>query len=352
VTRTRRIATLLAGALTAMAAATSLAAPVSAGHNGEWGGSHGHFTSPAANSTLTGEVKIVITPNPGLDVDYVDVWVGETNDQYMGRLTSAPWEVTWDTATRYNGPSRISGYGRQKNGEDFAVENIHVTLENEGAMERPPDLPYDPNEPTPEDCDFASFCPIPEQPPVEQPVEQPVEPTQPPTAPVLTDTAGHAHAAGIDFAVERSITTGYPDGTFRPEVAVTRAQMATFLARAAGLPPGGSVTFPDVPADSTHGAAIAAVATAGWTTGRGDGTFDPDGVVTRGQMATFLSRAFSLAPSDGAPFSDTAESVHGDAIKRVAAAGITTGYADGTFRPDAPVTRGQMATFLMRALDR
>jgi hypothetical protein len=65
-----------------------------------------------------------------------------------------------------------------------------------------------------------------------------------------------------------------------------------------------------------------------------------------------LTRAFNLAPADSASFADTAGSVHGDAINRVAAAGIITGYADGTFRADHTVTRGQMATFLMRVVVR
>jgi hypothetical protein len=111
--------------------------------------------------------------------------------------------------------------------------------------------------------------------------------------------------------------------------------------------PGG--TFSDV-AGSTHRAGIDAVAEAGIAGGYADGTFRPDLPVTRGQMATFLTRALDL-PAGASSFPDVAGSTHRAGIDAVAEAGIAGGYADGTFRPDLPVTRGQMATFLARALD-
>ena len=120
--------------------------------------------------------------------------------------------------------------------------------------------------------------------------------------PLLWDVPeGFVHEAGIRWVAEQGITTGFEDGSFRPADPVTRGQMATFLDRALGLEPGDE-SFPDVPEDFVHAAAISAVAAAGITTGFEDGSFRPADPVTRGQMATFLFRALgedaSLPPVD------------------------------------------------------
>ncbi len=101
---------------------------------------------------------------------------------------------------------------------------------------------------------------------------------------------------------------------------------------------------------STHAAAILAVIDAGIANGYPDGTYRPDHPVTRGQMATFLSNALDLEPSAPA-FHDAIGTTHAPAIGAITAEGIAGGYLDGTYRPDHPVTRGQMATFLSNALD-
>jgi subtilisin family serine protease len=110
---------------------------------------------------------------------------------------------------------------------------------------------------------------------------------------ILTDIAGHTHEAGIIKVAEAGITTGYPDGTFRPNLAVTRGQMATFLTRALDLPAGSASQFWDV-AGHTHAPGIGALVRAGITSGYPDGSFRPNDPVTRGQMATFLTRALGL----------------------------------------------------------
>ena len=116
---------------------------------------------------------------------------------------------------------------------------------------------------------------------------------------------------------------------------------------------GPSVTppFSDVGGDP-HAEAIGLVAGFGIVTGYPDGTYRPGQVVTRGQMASFLARALDLDPFVGAPlFSDISGDVHEPAIGAVAQVGIALGYSDGTFRPGQAITREQMATFLTRALD-
>ena len=103
---------------------------------------------------------------------------------------------------------------------------------------------------------------------------------------------------------------------------------------------------------TTHQAGVDCLAALGIARGS-DGRYGPTAPVTRGQLASFLHRALQRAgvaiPADGGPrFSDTGSSVHRDAISAVAALGIARGYRDGTFRPDQPVPRDQAATFLHR----
>ncbi len=161
-----------------------------------------------------------------------------------------------------------------------------------------------------------------------------------------------AHAESIAATERAGVTTGFPDGTFRPDVEVSRGQMASFLARALDLPPG-TATYSDVSASHTHAAAISSLATAGITNGFPDGTFRPDEPVSRGQMASFMVAAMGLEdPAPPAPpFSDVAlDHPHARGVAAIFQAGIGTGYPDGTFRPDQGVTRGQMASFLARGL--
>jgi hypothetical protein len=171
-----------------------------------------------------------------------------------------------------------------------------------------------------------------------------------PSEPVgLTDISGDAHEAAIVKVAGAGITTGYADGTFRPRDPVTRGQMATFLQRALDLEPITTTRFPDV-GRTPHAPGIGAVERAGIASGHVDGTFRPGAAVTRGQMATFLQRAFDLPNAATRSFRDV-RGTHGPAIGAVAARGVAGGYPDGTFRPDRPVTRGQMASFLARALE-
>jgi hypothetical protein len=160
-----------------------------------------------------------------------------------------------------------------------------------------------------------------------------------------------AHAPGVTAVAEAGITVGYPDASFRPGEQVTRGQMATFLMRALKLPDPGGASFRDVPSSHAHVAGIRAVAAAGIAGGFPDGTYRPAQPVTRGQMATFLQRATKTPPGSlPAPFSDVPDGYsHARAISAMAAARITGGFPDGTYRPGQPVTRGQMATFLARA---
>jgi hypothetical protein len=166
--------------------------------------------------------------------------------------------------------------------------------------------------------------------------------------PPFVDATG-VHAVAIATVAEAGIAAGYADGTFRPNATVTRAQMASFLNRALDLTPTRNHGFRDV--SGPHAEAIAAVAAAGIATGYGDGTYRPNEPVTRAQMATFLTRAYRLPAASRHGFSDVS-GPHEGSIAAVAAAGVASGYDDGTYRPARAVTRAQMATFLVSAADR
>lgn len=168
-------------------------------------------------------------------------------------------------------------------------------------------------------------------------------------SPEFTDLDQTVHAEAIRLVAEDGITQGYPDGTFRPREDVRRDQMATFVAAALRLDPR-HADFPDVPRENVHQTSIGAIAHAGITQGFPDGTYRPREFVTRGQMATFLAKGLDL-PAGDATFSDVPpDYVHADAIAALADSGITEGFPDGTFRPNAQVKRDQMAAFLARGI--
>lgn len=157
----------------------------------------------------------------------------------------------------------------------------------------------------------------------------------------------HPHATAIAELVDRRITSGCRATAYCPSRHVTRGQAATFLRAAAQLPAGPSGRFGDV--GNVHGAAVDAVAAAGITKGCTTTRFCPNDVLTRGQMASLLQRALGLPPAR-ASFRDVPSGyVHAGAVGALSDRGIVLGGSDGRFRPDDPVTRAQVASFLTRA---
>jgi len=162
------------------------------------------------------------------------------------------------------------------------------------------------------------------------------------------DIASSPFKADIEWLVSEKITAGCTPLLFCPKSAVTREQMASFVTRALNLPAAGRDYFTD-DGRSIHQDAINRMAAAGLTTGCGGGRYCPTSRITRGEMASFLDRALDL-PSTGADqFTDDNSSVHESAINRLAAAGLVAGCSADRFCPTASVTRGQMAAFLHRA---
>ncbi len=170
----------------------------------------------------------------------------------------------------------------------------------------------------------------------------------------FTDDDGSVHERNIDALRAAQITNGCnpPANTwFCPNSSITRAQMATFLVRALDLPATSADYFTD-DEGSIHETAINALRRANITSGcspAGD-RFCPDDPVTRDQMAAFLVRAFRLAPSGTDYFTDDAGSIFEANINALAQAAITLGCGPQTFCPSRPVSRAEMATFLTRAI--
>ena len=154
----------------------------------------------------------------------------------------------------------------------------------------------------------------------------------------------------INWLAMTGITTGCAPMRFCPTGNVTREQMASFLVRALDLPSTATDYFSD-DETSSHETNINRLAAAGITTGCAVGKFCPIGNVTRAEMASFLVRALNLPSTATDYFSDDETSSHETNINRLAAAGITTGCAVGKFCPSGLVTREQMAAFLHRALE-
>jgi hypothetical protein len=169
-------------------------------------------------------------------------------------------------------------------------------------------------------------------------------------APEFGDILGSPFLDDIHWAVYEGITLGCGGADFCPGAAVSRAQIASFLVRALGLPPTATDYFTD-DETSFHEDDINRLAAAGLTNGCGAGTYCPGVPMTRAEMASFLARAIALPGTATNFFTDDESSVHEADINRVAAAGITSGCTPTTYCPSLNVTREQMAAFLERAFD-
>ncbi|QDQ00163.1 S-layer homology domain-containing protein [Lysinibacillus fusiformis] len=155
----------------------------------------------------------------------------------------------------------------------------------------------------------------------------------------------------IDYLVERGIIKGYPNGLFKPNDYVTKAQVAVMITRALGLKTANvkNPKYQDVPATHIYYKEIAATQNAGIF----DSTkkFKPDGTLSRGEMAIVLQRAFKLKGSNPYYFTDVTEKTIGyKEILAVANNNITKGYQDGSFKPNLPLTRAHFSAFMARAL--
>ena len=155
----------------------------------------------------------------------------------------------------------------------------------------------------------------------------------------------------VKWAVDKGITNGLSDTMFGPYESCTRAQIVTFLWRAAGSPePKTASSFTDVPANAYYAKAVAWAVENGITNGMTETTFAPDATCTRGQSVTFLYRALKGTASGSANFTDVkSDAFYADAINWAVANNVTNGTSNTTFSPNADCTRAEIVTVLDRA---
>ena len=177
---------------------------------------------------------------------------------------------------------------------------------------------------------------------------------QPAVNPFADVKSGAYYYDAVLWAVKKGITNGTSDTTFSPDEACTRAQVVTFLWRAAGCPaPSGSqLPFTDVVQGSFYEKAVQWAVETGITKGTSATTFSPDATCSRAQIVTFLWRAQGK-PVAGTtnPFTDVAENAYyTNAVLWAVENGITKGTSATTFSPVEDCTRAQIVTFLYRCL--
>jgi hypothetical protein len=176
----------------------------------------------------------------------------------------------------------------------------------------------------------------------------------------FADAIGTTHADGIACIAWWEVVRGVDDDTFAPGRVLTRGQFAAMVARwidaiEAELPEAATPAFDDVGA-SVHQRDIERLAAAGIVGGFGDRRFAPGDPVSRGQVATIVTRATEQALGRGLrdpeldPFYDDTDTAHEFGIGRAAEAGLVGGVAIGRYAPARQVTRGELATVLARAL--
>ncbi|MEO6350442.1 MAG: S-layer homology domain-containing protein, partial [Candidatus Limnocylindrales bacterium] len=163
----------------------------------------------------------------------------------------------------------------------------------------------------------------------------------------------HPFCGEITWMKDNGITTGYADGNFKPSLPVLRQAMAAFLARAADavLSPCDDPPFPDVPTTHPFCREIQWIRDNGISTGFGDGTYRPQTAVTRQAMAAFMARLATATLTDCStpPFTDVPTNhPFCREIKWMKDTGISTGFGDGTYRPATDVTRQAMSAFILR----
>ena len=155
----------------------------------------------------------------------------------------------------------------------------------------------------------------------------------------------------VKWASENGVTGGIGENLFGAKLPCTRAQIVTFLWRAAGSPePKGMSGFVDVSADAYYAKAVAWAVEQGIASGTSATTFSPDAVCTRAQSVAFLYRAFGTRTDKAAGFSDvSADAYYADAVAWAVENGVASGIGGGLFAPDQDCARGQIVAFLYRA---
>lgn len=166
------------------------------------------------------------------------------------------------------------------------------------------------------------------------------------------DVSSHWAENYIDYLSSEGIISGFPDGTFKPNQLLTRAQVSVLLSNQLNLTPESS-NFPDVPASHWASGFIGAVLSEGIMSGYPDGTFKPNNPMTRAEVSSVISSAYNMVQSStGSPFSDVNQNHWAfSSIMALVDNYIASGYPDGTFKPNSSVTRAEFSVFMARAIN-
>ena len=172
------------------------------------------------------------------------------------------------------------------------------------------------------------------------------------TSPFSDVSTSAYYYEAVKWAQKKGITGGIGNGLFGPNQPCTRAQIVTFLWRAAGSPAPmlNKNPFTDVHTSDYYYDAVLWAVQNGITNGTSAKTFSPDATVTRAQVVTFLWRANDQPAAGNSGFLDVSSNAYyARAVDWAFANGITTGVDYGAFGPDTACTRAQIVTFLYRA---
>ncbi|GAA3412862.1 S8 family serine peptidase [Paenibacillus hodogayensis] len=169
------------------------------------------------------------------------------------------------------------------------------------------------------------------------------------------DISDHWAKDAIAELSGKHIIEGYGTFQFWPDRTISRAEAVSLIVRSFGYVKKRDVSFPDVKTDYWAYDAVAKAMQAGIVQGYPDGSFKPDGSLTRVEMAVLFAKALGIGGKlrGDVPFADLSTNYWAlPILKQMSAEGWITGYADGTFRPDAPTTRAEFAVLLNRILHR
>jgi hypothetical protein len=187
------------------------------------------------------------------------------------------------------------------------------------------------------------------------PIDEEKEPVQDviaPVKPALKDISSHWAEASINKLINAGAVSGYPDGTFKPDSSITRAEFAIVLVKALNLEPRSGKVFNDT---TGHWAkdAISTAAAHGIVSGYDATTFGPDNLITREQMAVMVSKTANLSSGEGKTFADNNQIADWAkaAVAATSSKNIISGYPDNTFRPKANATRAEAVTVIVKILN-
>jgi uncharacterized repeat protein (TIGR02543 family) len=232
-----------------------------------------------------------------------------------------------------------------------------IYVEPETPVEAEPEAtpePSTPTELTPEP--EVSREPLPVVPSVSTPDPEPTQEPESPDEPV-SDTTASSVSDQLITETHVAYIFGYPDGTVQPDGNITRAEIAMIFFRLLKDDVRAEYqttenTFTDVSDSAWYGEAVSTLAAMGILNGNGEGSFAPDEPITRAELATVCARFDTSTTSGTSSFSDIEGHWAQAYIQRAASLGWVQGYEDGTFRPDAAITRAETMALINRVLDR